>query len=170
MRTAELSRNYRKGSGNIVNILYAVGRTPDYQNCGGNGEKVFYVMPKYGGLPETFTNGMKYIMHFYINIGWRSQYCGVFRKTNDRATFYFIDNELYFGDSAYLQESYGIERYTFFSRAVLEMLPKVGLKPDIINISGWESALIPLMLKKYKSNPYYSGIETNIHTPEDNAV
>ncbi|MBQ7717723.1 MAG: glycogen/starch synthase [Clostridia bacterium] len=152
-----------------MNILYAVGKTSDYKNYKGD-EKVFYVMPKYSGLPEGFTKDMKYVMHFYINIGWRSQYCGIFRKTEENVTFYFIDNELYFGDVAFFQESYGIERYTFFSRAVLEMLPKVGLKPDIINISGWESTLIPLMLKNYKSNPYYRGIETNIHTPEDIVV
>ena len=153
-----------------MDILYAMGKTPENCRRSGQNERIFYVMPKYGGPDESFESGMRYIMHFYINLGWRSQYCGVFKKEETGATLYFIDNELYFGGKRYPQEIYGIERYTFFSRAVLEMLPKVGIRPDVINISGWESALIPLLLKTYADNPYYSGIETRIHTPEDIVV
>jgi len=39
------------------------------------------------------------------------------------------------------------ERFSFFSRAVLEALPVVGIKPDVVHVNDWHTALVPVYMK-----------------------
>ena len=51
------------------------------------------------------------------------------------------------------------ERFTFFSRAVLESIRLLGLEVDLIHVNDWQTALIPALLKcEYCENPIYSEI------------
>jgi len=51
------------------------------------------------------------------------------------------------------------ERFTFFSRAVLEAIPRLDLKTDLIHCHDWCAALIPAYLKTlYHDRPPYEGI------------
>lgn len=74
---------------------------------------------------------------------------------------YFIDNYRYF----YRDNLYGYvdegQRFHFFAKACLAMLPKIDFKPDIIHCNDWQSALIPLFLKvKYADEPFYQKMAT----------
>lgn len=88
---------------------------------------------------------LTFVTSFYVPVGWRAQYCGVFTCTLDGVAYYFLDNEYYFkrdfGIYGYFDEA---ERYSFFSRAVLEMLQQLDLKVDIIHSNDWQCALIPV--------------------------
>ena len=42
---------------------------------------------------------------------------------------------------------YDIEKFTFFDKAVLSMLPLIGFRPDIIHCHDWQAGLIPVYLK-----------------------
>lgn len=54
-----------------------------------------------------------------------------------------------------------LERFTFFTRGVLEGVKALGLKPDLIHCNDWQTALIPVYLKTlYKDDPSLSGIST----------
>ena len=85
------------------------------------------------------------MLYFYVNLGWRHQYCRRARSWNiEGITFYFIDNEYYFG-RAYI---YGLggdegERFAFFCRAVLEALPKLDFIPDVLHCHDWQTGMIP---------------------------
>ena len=65
----------------------------------------------------------------------------------DGVTWYFLDNEQYFGRP----ELYGCaddgERFGFFSRAVVKMLDHLDFWPDVIHCNDWQTALIPIYLK-----------------------
>ena len=53
------------------------------------------------------------------------------------------------------------ERFTFFSRAVLEILPYIDFKPDIIHCNDWQSALVPVYYSTiYANKEGYTGIKT----------
>lgn len=53
------------------------------------------------------------------------------------------------------------ERFIFFSRAILQVLKKLGWKPDIIHCNDWQTGLIPLYLKHtYKDDEFYKDIKT----------
>ena len=74
---------------------------------------------------------------------------------------YFIDNYHYFdreGIYGFWDEA---ERYAFFCRAVLEMLPKINWWPDIIHCNDWATGPIPLLLRdQYGVQPLYGRIAT----------
>ena len=79
---------------------------------------------------------------------------------------YFIANDKYFGRDGLYQDK-GVdypdncERFTFYSRAVLELLKKMRWKPHIIHSNDWQSALITMYLKTlYKNDSFYSDIAT----------
>ena len=81
------------------------------------------------------------VTNFSVPVGWRSQYCGLFKAERDGVVYYFIDNEYDFKRSGL----YGVyddgERFAFFSRAILEMLFYTDFEPDIINCNDWQTAL-----------------------------
>ena len=125
------------------------------------GEDVRVVLPKYGEIGEAYRSQMTSVGSFYINLGWRRQYCGIESLAMNGITFYFIDNEYYF-NRPYI---YGVggdeaERFGFFSRAVLEMLPVIDFFPDILHCHDWQTGLIPLMLRTQYEDEKYQAIRT----------
>ncbi|MFQ5956748.1 MAG: glycogen/starch synthase, partial [Candidatus Brocadiales bacterium] len=67
---------------------------------------------------------------------------------------YFIENKDYYDrDELYVDPSVGqgyednCKRFTFFSRAVLEAVRSLGIRPDVIHVNDWQSAMIPAYLK-----------------------
>ena len=76
-------------------------------------------------------------------MGWRSQYCGLFKTERNGVTYYFlvsITSNGFYDDG---------ERFAFFSRAVLETLFYIDFTPDIINCNDWQTALVPVYLNLY---------------------
>ncbi|SHJ05457.1 glycogen synthase [Parasporobacterium paucivorans] len=102
------------------------------------------VLPLYQGITDR--RGFEFLGSGYVPLSWRNQYCGIFYKKLNGVTYYFIDNEYYFKRT----ECYGYyddaERFAFFSKAVLHMLPLIGFIPDIIHSNDWQTALVPVYL------------------------
>ena len=76
-----------------------------------------------------------------------------------------IDNQEFFtGFSPYTSDTkFEIEKYTFFDKAVLSMLPLIDFKPDIIHCHDWQTGLLPVYLKnEFAANPFFWGIKTII--------
>lgn len=106
------------------------------------------VLPKYMCMKEEYKSQMQYITHFYMDLGWRSQYVGVMGMVYDGIQFYFVDNEYYFaGPKPYGNIYEDIEKFAFFSKAALSLLPSVGFQPDIIHCHDWQTGLGPVFLK-----------------------
>ena len=121
------------------------------------------VIPLYSHLPRSLRERLKYITHFEIPVAWRWRHCGVFEAEYDGVTYYFIDNERYFQRGTLYDEYDNAERFAFFSRAVLEILPYIDFKPDIINANDWQTALVPIYQHLfYAHDGWHSGIKTVI--------
>ncbi|MGI6525883.1 MAG: glycogen synthase GlgA [Caldicoprobacterales bacterium] len=120
------------------------------------------IMPKYASIPKEYTSKMTFLKHIHITLGWRNKYCGVFKLQHEGIVFYFIDNEFYFGGSqlyGYIHED--IEKFAFFSKAVLSILPHLDFHPDILHCNDWQTGLIPVMLKVFfQHNDFYRSIKT----------
>ncbi|MDR2088784.1 MAG: glycogen synthase GlgA [Clostridiales Family XIII bacterium] len=161
-----------------MNILYAIFEAVPFAKSGGlgdvggalpfflkeDGHDVRVVMPKHDAIPSRFRGKMKHLFSFQVQLGWRTQYCGVETLEHRGVTYYFIDNEHYFKrDSLY---GYGDdeERSAFFCKATLLCLTHLErFKPQIIHCNDWHTALIPVMLKEYfGDHPYYYDIRTVI--------
>jgi starch synthase len=125
------------------------------------GVDVTVVLPKYGEIPKAIINNLVTLAVIDVQLGWRRQYCGIQEVTVDGVRFLLIDNEFYF-KRGYLY-GYGdeAERFAFFSFAVLEMLDKLELMPDIIHCHDWQTGLIPFLLRtRYANRPGYKDIRT----------
>ena len=120
------------------------------------------VLPKLRQIPAKYQEKMQFICSFYVPLGWRNQYCGLFELRQGGVTWYFLDNEYYFGrDGAYGYFDDG-ERMAFFSKAVCECcryLPD--FFPDILHCNDWHTALATVFLREfYRYAPGYNNIRT----------
>lgn len=108
------------------------------------------ILPLYSSIDrERF--GLKYKAYQFVDLGWRHSYCGIFETEVDGVPCYFVDNEQYFNrDSIYGQADDG-ERFAFFSKAALEILPAFDFKPDVVNVNDWHTALSVIYLDVLKS-------------------
>jgi starch synthase len=65
---------------------------------------------------------------------------------------YFDRAELYSTDGADYKDN--CERFVFFSRAVMEMIARLELKPDVLHANDWQTALLPVYLNvEYRHRP-----------------
>ena len=108
------------------------------------------ILPLYSSIDrERF--GLKYKAYQFVDLGWRHSYCGIFETEVNGVPCYFVDNEQYFNrDSIYGQIDDG-ERFAFFSKAALEILPALDFKPDVVNVNDWHTALSVIYLDVLKS-------------------
>ena len=158
-----------------MNILYVTSEAAPFVKTGGLGDvagslpitlkekgvDARVILPLYRCIDQKYKDQMKYIDNIYINMGWRSQYCGVFELDFKGTTYYFVDNEFYFnGPGPYDHIHLDCEKFIFFSKAVLSLLPTLGFRPDVINCNDWQTAPIPVLLDTFYDNPFYRGIKT----------
>ena len=120
------------------------------------------ILPKYGCIPQEYVDKMRFVKAIEVPLSWRRQYCGIFELEHNGETVYFIDNEFYFKSEqlyGYIHED--MEKFAFFSKAVLSVLPDLGFRPDIIHCNDWQTAAIPFLLHaQFQDNPFYRGIKT----------
>lgn len=126
------------------------------------GADVRVMLPKYSAIPAGWKNKMEHVCHFHIALGWRSQYCGIEKLEHEGVIYYFVDNEYYFArDYIYGSGNDEGERFSFFCRAVLESLPKLGFFPDILHCNDWQTGMVPALLSlQYRELPDYREIRT----------
>ena len=126
------------------------------------GVDVRVVVPKYVEIPQSYRERMTHLVDFTVELGWRRQYCGIDTLTENGITFYFIDNEYYF-KRPYV---YGLggdepERFSFFDKAVLEMLPRIDFFPDVLHCHYWQTGMIPMLYRlQYAGRAGYGAIKT----------
>lgn len=118
------------------------------------------VMPLYGTVSEEMRSKMKFITHITVPVAWRRQYCGIFEAHVDGVIYYLLDNQYYFKRDTLYGHYDDAERFAFFSRAVLEIIPYIDFTPDIIHCNDWQTAMIPV----YKDRFYHEGIYKDIKT------
>ena len=104
---------------------------------------------------------MQFVTSLSVPVAWRRQYCGVFEARHNGVIYYLLDNQYYFKRTGLYGHYDDAERFAFFSRAVLEMLPAIDFKPDVIHANDWQAALIPVYYTLfYGQNDWYKGIKT----------
>lgn len=133
------------------------------------GEDARVVMPLYRAVGEEWRGQMQKIAEFEVSLAWRRQYCGVHMLQRQGVTYYFIDNEYYFGREGLYGHFDDGERYAFFCMAVLSMLPHINFFPDVLHAHDWQGALSVIYLRTlFSQNAAYDGIRSvfTIHNIE----
>ena len=136
-----------------------VGSLPkELKNQGGD---VRIILPKYEDIPVPWQEKMNYRTNIIVPLGWRRQYCGLIELEHEGLTYYFIDNEYYFKRRGLYGFADDAERFAFFCRAVLEVLPYLGFEPAILHCHDWHTAVLPVLLQAhYRGRPGYAGLRS----------
>ncbi|EHS55680.1 glycogen synthase GlgA [Paenibacillus sp. Aloe-11] len=143
-------------TGGLADVIGALPKALRQAGC-----DVRIILPKYAGIPDTYKSSLRPVTIKHVPVGWREQYCGVEELTLDGIKVYFIDNEYYFGREGVYGYMDDGERFSFFNRAVLEILPDLDFRPDILHCHDWHTAMVPLLLHAdYRHLPFYSEIRT----------
>lgn len=125
------------------------------------GVDIRVVIPKYRDIADEYKEKMQLIHTTTVNVSWREQYCGVEFLEHDGIKTYFIDNEQYFKRDGLYGYDDDAERFSFFCRAVLDILPQIDFVPDIIHCNDWHTGLIGAILKSEHSKAEtYANIKT----------
>ncbi|MBE6728579.1 MAG: glycogen synthase GlgA [Ruminococcaceae bacterium] len=119
------------------------------------------VMPLYACVSEELRSKMTFLCSITVPVSWRRQYCGIFEAHLDGVIYYLLDNQYYFKRDGLYGHYDDAERFAFFSRAVLEIIPYIGFTPDVIHCNDWQTAMIPVYLTEmYRYNELYQDIKT----------
>ncbi|NCB91264.1 MAG: glycogen synthase GlgA [Clostridia bacterium] len=120
------------------------------------------IIPKYACMKQEYRDQLQYVGNFYLDLNWRQQYVGIFQMEYDGIKFYFIDNEEHFsGDKPYYGMPGDLEKFAFFSKAALSILPVIDFRPDIIHCHDWQTGLVPVYLKeRFQGSEFYQGIKS----------
>lgn len=121
------------------------------------------ILPKYTCMKQEMKDKLSYVNHFYMDFHWKNEYVGILYAEAEGVKYYFIDNEMFFnGFKPYSDNAlFEIEKYAFFSKAALSILPVIDFRPDIIHCHDWQTGLIPVYLKeRFQGNEFYRGIKS----------
>ncbi len=142
-------------------VLYVASEAVPFVKTGGLGDvagslpqalkkqdvDVRVILPKYAAIPDEYRNRMEHVYHGEIPVAWRQKYVGVDKLEYEGVTWYFIDNEEYFGRDGFYGYDDDAARFSFFCRAVLSVLEAIDFWPDVIHTNDWHTALINVLLK-----------------------
>ena len=137
-----------------------VGSLPKYYDQ----EKydVRVIIPNYRCISPEWKEKMNFVTSFYMDMAWRSQYVGIMELKHDGIQYYFIDNEYYLaGDRPYGNIHEDIEKFAYFSKAALSILPVVDFRPDIVHCHDWQTGLVPVYLKdSFHQGEFYANMKS----------
>ncbi len=145
----------------IGSLPQALAKDPKYD--------IRVILPLYSDIKPDQRRKLSFLGNIYVPLSWRNQYCGVFTCVENGVTFYFVDNEYYFkrtGCYGYYDDG---ERFAFFSRSVLELMPFIEFYPDVLHCHDWQAACAAIYLKTiYCKLPEYQNIRAlfTIHNIE----
>ena len=144
-------------TGGLADVVGTLPRYIDKDNF-----EVRVIIPKYACMDKKFNSDLKFVCHFYINLNWRKQYVGIFETEYAGIKYYFVDNEFYFaGPNPYNNIYEDVEKFAYFSKAVLAALPYIDFQADVIHCNDWQTGLVPVFLKtQFGSDPYYQCMRT----------
>lgn len=124
------------------------------------GADVRVVIPKYKKIKTEHYINIEFLGSFNVKLGWRTQKAGILLKNED-VPVYFVENDYYFGRDGLYGYDDDNERFAFFSKAVIDMLPFVDFIPDIIHCNDWQTGPVSMVLKEsYKKISYLKNIKT----------
>ncbi|MFA4834204.1 MAG: glycogen/starch synthase [Patescibacteria group bacterium] len=115
-------------------------------------------LPLYGLLDKKKIKAKKILTNIAIASAGQDLKINLWQTKINGILVYLIDCPKYFGKKEVYSNN-DSERFLFFSLAILEALPRLKFKPDIIHCHDFHTALIPNLLQTSK-NPYFKNTKT----------
>lgn len=130
------------------------------------GAKVVVFLPYYREVAEKGLEIEQTGLSVPVNMGRRTVNADVLVAQHKDVPFYFLRRDEFFDRSFLYGTPEGdyfdnLERFTFFSRGVLEVIKARDFKPDIIHCNDWQTGLIPAYIKDiYRGDAAFSKAAT----------
>jgi starch synthase len=118
------------------------------------GHDVRVLIPQYRKLQTTVVSPQRIVTDLNLSLSGFEHKFNLNLTHLDGIPVYLVDNSRYFGEVS-VYTPYDLERFFFFSRAVIDVLPKLDWQPDIVHCHDWLTALVPMWQKK-QNYPYSS--------------
>ena len=143
------------------------------------GNQVAIVMPFYNAVRRSGVPIEKTGLTLPVPLGDKVLACRLFRShlPNTSVPVYLVEHPPFFerddpkaarglyqetlpgGEKADYADN--AERFVFFSRAVLELVPHLGFTPDIIHANDWQTGLVPVFLNElYRGRDGYQAVRS----------
>ena len=142
----------------VGGLADVVGALPKYLKKLGVDARV--IMPFHHQMKERLATETEHLFDFQVRLGWRWQYAGIEKYELDGTTYYFVDSEFYFGGPVYCGGDFEGEQYAFFTRAVLDALPKLDFDMKVLHCNDWHTAMMPLIVKTQYAGQMQEGLRT----------
>lgn len=155
-------------------MLYVVTECAPFTNHGELGQTaatfveeqegpVIVALPKYLNISNEFGTDLNWVMDLPVRFGIHEARASIFKWVKENVTYLFVGNDHYFHrDDIYGYED-DAERFAFFNRAILDVLPHLGMQVGDIQVNEWHTSMLPLMLHvDYNQHPYYSKVKTTL--------
>jgi starch synthase len=116
------------------------------------GHDVRVVIPRYRSVDPGKFN-LKHVTTFFVPLASWKERCDVLTGSMEKhVTVYFINKDIYFDRpelyrTARADYRDNAERFTFFSRAVVELCLALDFSPDIVHCNDWQTGLVPFYLR-----------------------
>jgi starch synthase len=133
------------------------------------GYSVDIITPYYQSITDKH-HEMTYLGSKHIKMAELEKTVHYFSLIQQGQRYIFIQNQEYFERHhlyGYVDDAI---RFTLFSFAILEVIELLDIKPDILHVNDWQTAIIPYLLDEHYRNrsPHYQKIDTllTIHNLE----
>lgn len=156
----------------IKNILYVVSECQGFAVTGGladvagslpkninqniEGYQVHVIMPLYREIINEYYEELQVVGTKVIQLSWRNNEMKLYHLKKDDTNYYFIGNDYYYNRDGVYGHFDDIERFAFFSKAVIDSFDLLGFIPEIVHVNDWHSALVNIYLKLAYYNKYSS--------------
>lgn len=146
-------------SGGLGDVVYSLSRELAKAK-----HEVSIILPFYKSVKNKNIDAT-YLGYDYVDLSWRHQYIGIFKKVIDGVNYYLIDNEQYFGrDNLYGYDDDG-ERFAYFALAAQKIISKLNLQPDIVHVHDWQAGMLPVLMRINPMDEHKSHYVLTIHNP-----
>jgi starch synthase len=154
-----------------INIIFAASEVVPYAKTGGLADvagalpqaltdlgcNVAVVMPRY----QHITTGQQIIEHLNVPFAHHQKSCAVWHETSKNYSVFFIDAPEYFHRTELYGARDDVERFAFFSRAVMELCRHLGQPVDVLHCNDWMTGLIPVYHRTvYTHDPIFAATKT----------
>lgn len=146
-------------TGGLADVVSALSK-----ELAAQGHDVRVILPRYRGMDRYLQEII--VANLPVPISHRTEKLDLYEHKSDGVTYYFVAKDRYYNRSQLYGTREGdyqdnCERFTFFSRSILEICPSLNWAPDVIHCHDWQTGLVPVYLKTlYKENPFFKKTKT----------
>ena len=121
-------------------------------------QNAYVILPFYKCIKENPTIVFEKVDSYDVYLSWRRQSADVFRCVVRGVTFFLVGNDYYFNrENLYGYEDDG-ERFAFFVLAARSLFGHLGIRPDVIHVHDWQTAMLPVLIKEQSQlDPTFRG-------------